>query len=38
MNPGSKFECISTAANGSTTAVTVTVQDRSGDVVWQAEG
>ena len=38
MNPGSKFECIATAADGSNTAVTVTVQDRSGDVIWQTGG
>lgn len=38
LNPGSQFQCIATAADGSTTAVTVTVQDRSGDVIWQTGG
>ena len=38
LNPGSKFECIATAADGSTTLVTVTIQDRSGDVIWQTGG
>ena len=35
MNPGSQFQCIATAADGSTTLVTVTIQDRSGDYLWQ---
>jgi len=38
LDPGSKFECIATAADGSTTLVTVTIQDRSGDVIWQTGG
>ena len=38
LDPGSRFECIATAADGSTTAVTVTIQDRSGDIVWQTGG
>jgi len=38
LNPGSKFECIATAGNGSTTLVTVTIQDRNGDVIWQTGG
>ena len=38
LDPGSRFECIATAADGSTTAVTVTIQDRSGDIIWQTGG
>jgi hypothetical protein len=38
VNPGSQFQCIATAADGSTVGVTVTVQDRSGDVIWQVTG
>ena len=38
LNPGSQFKCIATAADGSSTIVTVTIQDRQGDVVWQTGG
>jgi hypothetical protein len=38
LDPGSSFQCIATSADGSTTAVTVTIQDRSGDMTWQTEG
>lgn len=38
VNPGSQFKCIATAAIGSSTVVTVTFQDRQGDVFWQGEG
>jgi len=38
MTAGTKFTCIATAANGSTLPVDVTVQDNSGDIVWQAGG
>jgi Domain of unknown function (DUF4333) len=38
MNPGSQFQCIATAADGSTALVTVTIQDRSGDYLWQTGG
>ena len=38
LNPGSQFECIATTADGSTTAVTVTIQDRQGDIIWQTAG
>lgn len=38
LDPGSKFECIARAADGSSTVVTVTIQDRQGDVIWQTGG
>ncbi len=38
MNPGSQFQCIATAADGTTTAVTVTINDRSGHYTWQTGG
>jgi hypothetical protein len=38
LNPGSQFECVATADDGSTTSVTVTIQDRSGDIIWQTGG
>ncbi len=38
LNPGSQFKCIATAADGSSTIVTVTIQDRQGDMIWQAGG
>ncbi|MGH3227294.1 MAG: DUF4333 domain-containing protein [Streptosporangiaceae bacterium] len=38
LNPGSQFQCIATAADGSTTLVTVTIQDRQGDIIWQTGG
>lgn len=36
LNPGSQFQCVATAADGS--ASTVNVQDRGGDVTWQTGG
>jgi hypothetical protein len=38
LNPGSQFQCVATAPDGSTTLVTVTIQDRSGDYLWQTTG
>ena len=38
LNPGSQFQCVATTADGSTTLVTVTIQDRSGDYLWQTAG
>ena len=38
LNPGSQFQCVATATDGSTTMVTVTVQDRNGDIIWQTGG
>jgi hypothetical protein len=39
MNLGSQFQCIATAADGTTTtAVTVTIDDRSGHYTWQTGG
>ena len=38
LNPGSQFQCIATATDGSTTLVTVTIQDRQGDIIWQTGG
>ncbi len=38
LNTGSKFQCVATAANGSTTLVDITIQDQSGDYIWQTEG
>ena len=38
LNPGSQFQCVATAADGSTTLVTVTIQDRQGDIIWQTGG
>jgi len=38
MNPGSQFQCVASAADGSTDLVTVTIQDRSGDYLWQTGG
>ena len=38
IDPGSKFECIARAADGSSTLVTVTIQDRQGDIIWQTGG
>lgn len=38
LNPGSRFQCVATAADGSTTPVTVIIQDRSGDYIWQSGG
>jgi len=35
LNPGSQFTCIATAGDGSTVPVNVTIQDRSGDYIWQ---
>jgi len=35
VNPGSTFQCVATAAGGSTVAVNVTIQDSSGDYIWQ---
>jgi hypothetical protein len=36
MSAGSTFTCVATAADGSTVPIDVTVQDNSGDIVWQA--
>jgi hypothetical protein len=36
MTAGTKFTCIATATDGSTVPIDVTVQDNSGDIVWQA--
>lgn len=36
MNPGSSFDCIATAPDNSTAAIKVTIQDNSGDYIWQA--
>jgi Domain of unknown function (DUF4333)/Protein of unknown function (DUF2510) len=38
LNPGSTFQCVATAADGSTVAVNVTIQDTSGDYIWQVAG
>jgi len=38
MNPGSTFQCVATATDGSTVFVTVTVQDTSGDITWRVNG
>lgn len=38
LNPGSKFTCIATAADGSTVPGNITIQDRSGDYLWQVGG
>ncbi len=38
LNPGSKFQCVATAADGSTAFVNITIQDRSGDYIWQVGG
>lgn len=35
IHPGSTFQCIARAADGSRAMVTVTIQDRSGDYVWR---
>jgi hypothetical protein len=35
MNPGSSFDCIATAPDNSTAEVKVTIQDTSGDYIWQ---
>jgi hypothetical protein len=35
MNPGSSFDCIATAPDNSTAEVKVTIQDISGDYIWQ---
>jgi hypothetical protein len=35
LNPGSQFQCVATASDGSTAMVTVTIQDRKGDYTWQ---
>ncbi len=36
-SPGSVFDCVMRASDGSTATVAVTVQDRSGDVTWQVQ-
>jgi hypothetical protein len=35
IHPGSTFQCIARAADGSRAMVTVTIQDRSGDYTWR---
>jgi Domain of unknown function (DUF4333)/Protein of unknown function (DUF2510) len=35
IHPGSTFQCIARAADGSRALVTVTIQDRSGDYTWR---
>jgi hypothetical protein len=35
MNPGSSFDCIATAPDNSTAEIQVTIQDTSGDYIWQ---
>lgn len=37
MSPGSKWDCLLTAPDGSTAVADVTVQDRQGDVIWQVQ-
>ncbi len=36
MNPGSSFDCIATAPDSSTAEIKVTIQDTSGNYIWQA--
>jgi hypothetical protein len=36
MTAGTKFTCVATASDGSTIPIDVTIQDDSGDIVWQA--
>ena len=35
MNPGESFDCIATAPDNSTAEIQVTIQDTSGDYIWQ---
>jgi hypothetical protein len=38
LSPGSQFQCVATAADGSTAMVTITIQDSSGGYTWQVTG
>jgi hypothetical protein len=38
MNTGSSFDCIATAPDNSTAEIQVTIQDTSGDYIWQVVG
>lgn len=38
ISPGSQFQCVATASYGSTSMVTVTIQDNTGDFTWQVTG
>jgi hypothetical protein len=38
LRPGTQFQCVATAADGSTAMVTITIQDSSGEYTWQIKG
>jgi Na+/alanine symporter len=38
LNPGSQFQCVATATDGSASMVTITIQDSSGEYTWQIKG
>lgn len=38
LSPGSQFQCVATADDGSTAMATITIADTSGDYTWQVTG